>query len=148
MISAVYVDVRSSKTFKQVFATLNGEPDAKFVCRIASVCQHNGLRLRASLCPREVQCECHVCTQVEAFLKFVHYPPHLRPRLSALFTPGNENTWHQLLGVLDWLVCYLEYRDKVAQSPTGRHMGAHPCSPPPPSGQARRCSHCWRLILN
>lgn len=87
-------------------------------------------------------------TQVEAFLKFVHYPPHLRPTQSALFTPGNENSWHKLLGVLDWLVCYLEYRDKVAQSPTGWRMGALSCRPLQPTKQAQRCSDCLHLMLN
>lgn len=68
--------------------------------------------------------------QVESFLKFVRYPHHSMPTRSALFTPGNENTWPKLLGVLDWVVCYLNYRDKAAASAKGWHASMRP--PPPP----------------
>lgn len=51
------------------------------------------------------------------------------PTRSALFTPGNENTWPKLLGVLDWVVCYLNYRDKAAASAKGWHASMRP--PPP-----------------
>lgn len=66
--------------------------------------------------------------QVEAFLKFVRYPQHSMPTRSALFTPGNENTWPKLLGVLDWVVSYLNYRDKAAASPKGWHASADPAT--------------------
>ena len=65
---------------------------------------------------------------MEAFLKWVRYPTSSMPTRSALFTPGNENTWPKLLGVLDWVVSYLNYRDKAAASPKGWHHSA----PPPP----------------